>query len=129
MWRQGQVPQDFKYATIVYLYKRKGNCQVCDSHRGISLLNIAGKIYVRVLLNSLNHHLEQGLLPESQCGFCCHRGTTAIIFAIRELQEKYQEMRTHLYSTSVDPTKPFDTVNRGGLWIIMQKFSCPKRFT
>nr|VZH92756.1 unnamed protein product [Spirometra erinaceieuropaei] len=45
MWRQGEIPQDFKDATIVHLYKRKENRQVCDNHRGISLLNIAGKIF------------------------------------------------------------------------------------
>nr|VZI11553.1 unnamed protein product [Spirometra erinaceieuropaei] len=129
MWRQGEVPQDFKDATIVHLYKCKGNRQVCDNHRGISLLNIAGKIFARILLNRLNNHLEQGLLPESQCGFRRHRGTTDIIIAARQLQEKYQEMRTHLYSTFVDLTKAFDTVNREGLWKIMQKFGCPERFT
>nr|VZI11169.1 unnamed protein product [Spirometra erinaceieuropaei] len=58
MWRQGEVPQDFKDVTIVHLYKRKGNRQVCDNHRGISLLNIAGKIFARILLNRLNNHLE-----------------------------------------------------------------------
>nr|VZI03759.1 unnamed protein product [Spirometra erinaceieuropaei] len=120
MWRQGEVPQDFKDATIVHLYKRKGNRQVCDNHRGISLLNIDGKIFARILLNRLNNHLEQGLLPESQCGFRRHP---------RQLQEKCQEMRTHLYSTFVDLTKAFDTVNREGLWKIMQKFGCPERFT
>nr|VZI31826.1 unnamed protein product [Spirometra erinaceieuropaei] len=129
MWRQGEVPQDFKDATIVHLYKRKGNRQVCDNHRGISLLNIAGKIFARILLNRLNNHLEQGLLPESQCGFRRHRGTTDMIFAARQLQEKCQEMRTHLYSTFVDLTKAFDTANREGLWKIMQKFGCPERFT
>nr|VZI35762.1 unnamed protein product [Spirometra erinaceieuropaei] len=129
MWRQGEVPQDFKDATIVHLYKRKGNHQVCDNHRGISLLNIAGKIFARILLNRLNNHLEQGLLPESQCGFRRHRGTTDMIFAARRLQEKCHEMRTHLYSTFVDLTKAFDTVNRKGLWKIMQKFGCPERFT
>nr|VZI27907.1 unnamed protein product [Spirometra erinaceieuropaei] len=129
MWRQGEVPQDFKDATIVHLYKRKGNRQVCDNHRGISLLNIAVKIFARILLNRLNNHLEQGLLPESQCGFRRHRGTTDMIFAARQLQEKCQEMRTHLYSTFVDLTKAFDTVNREGLWKIMQKFGCPERFT
>nr|VZI34980.1 unnamed protein product [Spirometra erinaceieuropaei] len=128
MWRQGEVPQDFKDATIVHLYKRKGNCQVCVNHRGLSLLNIAGKIFVRILLNRLNNHLEQGLLPESQCGFRRHRGTTDMIFAARQLQEKCQEMRTHLYSTFVDLTKAFDTVNREGMWKIMQKFGCPERF-
>nr|VZI49364.1 unnamed protein product [Spirometra erinaceieuropaei] len=129
MWRQGEVPQDFKDATIVHLYKRKGNRQVCDNHRGISLLNIAVKIFTRILLNRLNNHLEQDLLPESQCGFRRHRVTTDMIFAARQLQEKCQEMRTHLYSTFVDLTKAFDTVNREGLWKIMQKYGCPERFT
>ncbi|BHF62211.1 hypothetical protein SprV_0200519200 [Sparganum proliferum] len=128
MWRQGEVPQDFKDATIVHLYKRKGNRQVCDNHRGISLLNIAGKVFARILLNRLNNHLERGLLPESQCGFRRHRGTTDMIFAALPLQEKCQEMRTHLYSTFVDLTKAFDTVNSEGLWKIMQKFGCPERF-
>ncbi|VDL98021.1 unnamed protein product [Schistocephalus solidus] len=76
MWRQGQVPQDFKDATFVHLYKRKGNRQLCDNHICISLLNIAGKIFGRIFLNPLNSHLEQGLLPDSQCGFRRHRGTT-----------------------------------------------------
>ncbi|BHF82429.1 hypothetical protein SprV_0802556700 [Sparganum proliferum] len=96
MWRQGEVPQHFKDATIVHLYKREENRQVCDNHRGISLLNIAGKIFARILPNRLNNHLEKGLLPESQCGFRRHRGTTDMIFAARQLQEKCQEMRTHL---------------------------------
>ncbi|BHF68552.1 hypothetical protein SprV_0301158800 [Sparganum proliferum] len=124
MWRQGEVPRDFKDATIVHLYKRKGNRQVCDNHRGISLLNIAGKIFARILLNRLNKHQEQG-----QCGFRRYRGTMDMIFAARQLQDKCQEMRTHLYSTFVDLTKAFDTVNREGLWKIMQKFGCPERFT
>nr|VZI28115.1 unnamed protein product [Spirometra erinaceieuropaei] len=52
-----------------------------------------------------------------------------MIFAARQLQEKCQEMRTHLYSTFVDLAKAFDTVNREGLRKIMQKFGCPERFT
>ncbi|BHF67827.1 hypothetical protein SprV_0301085600 [Sparganum proliferum] len=38
MWRCGQVPQAFKDSN-----KRKCNRQVCDSHRGIPLLNIADR--------------------------------------------------------------------------------------
>nr|VZI45087.1 unnamed protein product [Spirometra erinaceieuropaei] len=52
-----------------------------------------------------------------------------MIFAARQLQEKCQEMLTHLYSTFLDLTKAFYTVNREGLWKIMQKFGCPERFT
>ncbi|VDM00037.1 unnamed protein product [Schistocephalus solidus] len=52
-----------------------------------------------------------------------------MIFAARQLKEKCQEMRTHLNATFVDQTKAFGTVNRDGLWKIMQKFGCPERFT
>ena len=128
MWIQGAVPQDFKDASIVHLYKRKGSRQSCDNHRGISLLCIAGKILARILLNRLIAHLEQGLLPESQCGFRKERGTIDMIFAARQLQEKCQEQNVDLITTFVDLTKAFDTVSREGLWKIMSKFGCPDRF-
>lgn len=127
-WTKQSLPQEFKDASIVHLYKRKGNRQSCDNHRGISLLSIAGKVLARVLLNRLIKHLEQGLLPESQCGFRAGRGTVDMIFAARQLQEKCQEQHQDLYSTFVDLTKAFDTVSRQGLWKIMAKFGCPDKF-
>ena len=80
-WNEEDIPQELRDASIVHLYKRKGNRQSCDNHRGISLLSIAGKILARVLLNRLNSHLETGLLPETQCGFHKGRGTVDMIFA------------------------------------------------
>ena len=58
MWRKEAIPQEFKDASIIHLFKRKGNPQLCDNHRGISLLSIAGKAIARVLLNRLNEHLD-----------------------------------------------------------------------
>ena len=69
MWNEEHLPQELRDATIVHIYKRKGNRQSCDNHSGITLLSIAGKILARVLLNRLLDHLEQGHLPEIQCGF------------------------------------------------------------
>ena len=57
MWRKEVTPQEFKDATIIHLFKKKGNVQVCDDHRGIFLLSTAGKILARVLLKRLNEHL------------------------------------------------------------------------
>ena len=128
MWNQEKLPQDLKDASIIHLYKRKGNRNSCDNHRGISLLSIAGKILARILLNRLNAHLEQDLLPESQCGFRAGRSTADMIFAARQLQEKCQEQNVGLYTTFVDLTKAFDTVCREGLWKIMAKFGCPAKF-
>ena len=128
IWQQESVPQDLKDASIIHLYKRKGNRQDCNNHRGISLLSIAGKILARILLNRLMKHLEEGLLPESQCGFRKERGTIDMVFAARQLQEKCQEQNVDLYSTYVDLTKAFDTVSRKGLWRIMAKYGCPPKF-
>ena len=129
MWTDEKIPQEYKDASIIHLYKKKGNRQVCDNHRGISLLSIAGKILARVLLNRLQDHLEtKTLLPESQCGFRRGRGTVDMIFAARQLQEKCREQNVGLYTTFVDLTKAFDTVSRNGLWKIMGKFGCPNKF-
>ena len=66
MLRKEAIPQNFKDASIINLYKRKGNPQPGDNHRKISLLSIAGKILAKILLNRLNAHLDQsGLKPEN----------------------------------------------------------------
>ena len=126
MWDEEVIPQQLKDASIIRLYK-KGNRQLCDNYRGISLLAIAGKILARVLLNRLIIHLEQGPLPESQCRFRGGRGTVDIIFPARQLQEKCQEQYDDLFIIFIDLTKTFDTVCRGGQWQIMEKFGCPKK--
>ena len=91
MWRKEVIPQIFKDASIIHLFKRKGNPQLCDNHRGISFLSIAGKVLWRVLLNQLNEHLEQSIiLSESQSAFKKDRGTIDMIFTARQFQEKYQ---------------------------------------
>ena len=129
MWRKEPIPQDFKDISLIHLCKRKGNSQVCDNHRGNSLLSIAGKILAKVLLNRMNAHLGQtGLIPESQCGFRKDRGIIDMLFKARQLQAKRQQQNVDLYMTFVHLTKAFDTVSRDGLWKIMAKLRCPPRF-
>ena len=58
MWRKEASPQEFKDASIIHVFKRKGKPQVFDNHRDISLLSIAGKFLARILLNRLSEHLN-----------------------------------------------------------------------
>ena len=117
MWRKEAIPQEFKDASIIHLYKGKGNPQVGDDHRGISLLPMAGRILANILLNRLNVHLDQTeLISESQCGFIKDRGTTNMIFTARQFLDKGHEQNVDLYMTFVDLIKAFDTVSRNGLW-------------
>ena len=129
IWVEGAVPQDFKDADIVHLYKNKGDCKCCDNHRGISLLSIAGKIFARLMLNRLFKHIVSiGIIPESQCGFYPGRGTTDMTFALRLLQEKCKLYSEDLYLLFIDLTKAFDTINRPALWAILEKIGCPRHF-
>ena len=51
-----------------------------------------------------------------------------MIFAARQLQEKWQEQNVDLYMTFVNLTKAFNTVSREGLWKIITQFGCPAKF-
>ena len=69
VWTSGKVPQQWKDATIVTIYKRKGDKSDCGNSRGISLLSVAGKVLARVMLQRLLTQVAETVLPESQCGF------------------------------------------------------------
>ena len=47
-WDNGQVPEDWRRAEIVPVHK-KGSKMKCENYRGISLLSIPSKVYVRIL--------------------------------------------------------------------------------
>lgn len=72
--------------------------------------------------------IAEDQLPETQCGFRANRGTTDMVFVLRQIQEKCQEQNKALYVTFVDLTKAFDTVSRQGLWKIMEKLGCSPKF-
>ena len=116
-WERGDVPKDLKNANIIHLYQNKGEKATCDNLRGVSLLSIAGKLLVRILLNRITKHFLDSVISESQCGFRQKRGTVDVIFAVRQLQEKWQ--RQDLYLLFIDMTKAFDTISRHGLWSIL----------
>ena len=115
LWAKRQIPQDFKDAQIIHLYKNKGDRRLCDNHRGIPLLTNAGNIFAGVVVNRLTTRLES-TFSESQCNFRSGRGTTDMLFAARQVLEKCREQNLDLYMVFVDFTKPFDFVSREGLW-------------
>jgi len=111
-WCEEDVPQDYKDASIIHLYKRKGVHACCANHRGISLLSVAGKVLARVLLNRLTQHVDElGILPESQCGFRTGRSTTDMIFSAHQLQEKCLEQYKDLYLIFIHLTKAFQLLS------------------
>ena len=127
-WSSGCVPQQWKDANIVTIYKRKGDKAICGNSRGISLLSVAGKVLAGVMLRRLLTHVVDIVMPESQCGFRRGRSTIDMMFVARLLQEKCREQHQSLFFAFIDLTKAFDTVNRELLWKVLSKFGCPPHF-
>ena len=74
VWADGRVPKEWVDAVIVAIPK-KGDLSVCDNWRGISLLDVIGKVFARILQQRLQTVAESEL-AESQCGFRKGRGCT-----------------------------------------------------
>ena len=66
VWRSGTVVDDWKNAVIVPIPK-KGDLRKCNNWRGISLLDVAGKVFARVIQTRLQA-IADSIVPESQCG-------------------------------------------------------------
>ena len=59
------VPEDWRSAVIVPLYKVKGERTECSNYRGISLLSVVGKIYAEILVDRICKGIE-GLIDDKQ---------------------------------------------------------------
>ena len=110
-WKQGMSPDSWKNATIVAIYKRKGDRSDCGNSSGISFLNVAGKILACVMLHHLLHHLTDRVLPESQAAFWQQRSTVDTIFVAQQFLEKAREYQKKISIAFIDLRKAFDIVN------------------
>ena len=93
------LPQHFLNAIIIALYKNKGQKSDLSKYMGITLLYVAGNLLARVLTNRLVPTIAEVSLLESQCGVRANRGTTYMLFVLRELKEKCKEQNKGLYAT------------------------------
>ena len=123
VWHTGDVVKDWKDAEIVPIPK-KGDLRHCDNWRGISLLDVVGKLFGRILQDRLQVVAEK-VLPESQCGFRKGRGCVDMIFVARQLIEKCREHEDSLFALFVDLRKAYDSVPRHALWQVVKKCGVP----
>ena len=66
VWMTGEVPQEWKDATIKVLHKKDRT--ECGNYRRLSLVVHAGKVLLNIVAKRLVC-VEAGILPEEECGF------------------------------------------------------------
>ena len=55
------VPEGWRSAVIVLLYKRKGKRTECKNYKGLNLLSKGGKIYAGILVDKV-HRMTEGFI-------------------------------------------------------------------
>ena len=110
MWSSEWPVDGREYARVMKEeYKVKGNVLECGNYRTIKLLEHGMKVVEGVFKKRLRKMVE---IREEQYRFVAGKGTTNVIFILRELQEKYLENDKELYWVFVDLEKVFDRVPR-----------------
>ena len=115
--QQKPAPQDWSLSILLSIPK-KGDRTVCRNYRGISLIDVAAKIFAMLLLERFASERNQRMRP-NQGGFRPGRGCIDQIFTLRRLLEhryKNQQPTTALF---IDFKTAFDSIDRDALWNIM----------
>ena len=110
VWEKRSVPDDWRDAVLIPIPK-KGDLSHCDNWTGISLMDVIGKIVVRILQKRLQK-LAEDELPESQCGYRKGRSCADMIFTVRQLVKKSLEHKSKAFFTFIHLKKAYDYVPR-----------------
>ncbi|XP_019266083.1 PREDICTED: uncharacterized protein LOC109243588 [Nicotiana attenuata] len=97
-FRTKRVLEEWRWSTMVPVYKNKGDIQNCNNYWGIKLFIHTMKVWERVVKLRVRRSVS---ISENQFGFMLGRSTTEAIHLIRRLMEQYREReRTCIWCSS-----------------------------
>ena len=90
--RTGTYPLLWKLANVTPVY-RKSDKQLVKNYRPISLLPLCGKIFEKIVFNSLYRYLTQNnLITSNQSGFRPKNSTpNQLLYLVSEIHESFEE--------------------------------------
>ena len=120
LFQSGYFPPCWSQSIIVPLHK-KGDINCTDNYRGISLLDVFGKIYVSIINRRVTFYVNvYDKISEAQAGFREGYSTIDNAFILSAILQKYLNRKGgKLYVCFVDFKKAFDSVNRQKLWQVL----------
>jgi hypothetical protein len=117
-------PNEWGISLLVPVFK-KGNPSQRTNCRGIALMSTCAKLYNRLLLGHIRDGLDSHLRP-NQNGFRPLRSIGKYVLAWRRIHEEVIATKfASLYSTFIDFSKAFDSVDWSYIENIMLSYDIP----
>ena len=121
-----EVPENFKKALIVVLYKKDDRAE-CKNYRPISLLSHTYKLFMTIIGKRISKDLYSSF-STSQAAYQPGRNTLEQIFAIERLFERSTEFNTPIHAVFIDFSKAFDSIKLDKLWNMLDKTCINKNY-
>jgi len=112
------MPREWRFSTVIPLYKNKGDVQDCNNYRGIKLLSHTIKLWERVIERRLRKIIS---ILENQFGFMPGKSTTEAIYLLRRLMGFYKDRKVNFHLVFINLEKAYDRVPREVVWRCLAK--------
>ena len=125
IWETESTPAEWSKGIILPLPK-KGDLSYCSNNRGITLLDVSGKVFFSILLLRVKDSVDQKM-RENQAGFRKGRSCQDQIFSLNQIIEKCLDQQLPCLINFIDFKAAFDSVHRPSLWKILQMYGIPMK--
>ena len=110
---QGRIPDAWRQAKVIALYKGKGDKMDPSSYQPISLTAVAYKVLERVVVDKMRHYLESSsLLCNEQYGFIPNRSTVTNLLQCDTIIANHLNERKACDVFMLDFERAFDQVSQ-----------------
>src|SRR5271154_5742036 len=125
VWREGEGPKDWERGIVMPLFK-KGDRMDLDNYRGITLMDVVGKVFSWILRDRLERFYE-GKIVEEQAGFRKGRGYADQGYTLAPvvLKRSRHLVQKNTFLCFVDLKKAYDSVWKEGLFVRMVEDGVP----
>ena len=113
---EGQLPAQWKQASVIPIFKNKGARSDARNYRPISLTSCVGKVMERLVNDAILQHLSSNrLITDSQFGFLPRHSTTDQLgFLLQDLHTAMNERKSTI-ACFLDLASAFDSVPHAGI--------------
>jgi hypothetical protein len=106
------IPDEWRLAKVIALYKGKGDRSLPASYRPISLTSVACKVMERLVVDQLRKHLsDNNLICTQQHGFVPNRSTSTNLLQCDYVISQYLNRKLPCDLLTLDFSRAFDKVS------------------